>query len=367
VNLDLPRVPQVDADLVAAHREAHLGLEERLRSAHPGVSRLLTALAHRTTVASVAHVRMSVRGRARPPLFPPPRSFLSPKDRARLAGAAAAYRHLDSRLTMVREGFDVPPALRPETPYVLHALAEGRMDNPIETNPGMIRGREYPVDRLPMAPYPPPPRERCRELLDGAIHVAATAEAPAIVRAGWLLFTIGEIHPFHDGNGRVARLLLLLVAGEDMPRTVDWGVSEQIRFHQEVYLASLVHRDPEPSVFTVMELSVQGAGLMSERLAALGVLVPELARRLGITFEASVMTTAAWLRRSGRLDELASDAGRRYPEAVAVAEALASHGVLVRQPRPPGPADSLPLRPVYALSVAADAEVRNLLDLLETG
>lgn len=354
MNPDLPSMPRLDPALIEEHRQAHTNLEEGLNTAYPPVARLFVCFANRTTVAAIAHVRMTLRRRSRPPLFPAPRSFLAPDDLARLAGCAAAYRHLDSRLAMVARELDDPPALRPETPYVLHALAEGRVDNPLETNPGMIRGREYEQPRLPVAPYPPPPRARCRELLHGAVDAACDSEVPAVIRAGWLLFTVGEIHPFQDGNGRVARLLYLLVTGEEMPQTVDWGVSEQIGYYSDRFLASLGRRDPSDAVAVVADLSTLGARLMSERLGALGVLVPEMSRRLGVTIDAAGLVTAAWLRRAARVDDLAVDLSRPYDMTLVEAEAMVALGVLERRPQPRG---AQPVRPVYALSRGAEAEL----------
>ena len=120
------------------------------------------------------------------------------------------------------------------------------MDNPDESNPGMIRGVEFDGN-LPVAPYPPAPRARCRELLDAAIAVANSAGQSPTVRAAWMLYVLGEIHPFADGNGRVARLLYLMLTGDDMPRTVDWGAIEQLRYHQDDWLPLLKQRDVGPS------------------------------------------------------------------------------------------------------------------------
>lgn len=362
MNPNLPPMPTLDPALVEEHRQAHADLEVGLDTAYPPVARLFMRFANRTTVASIAHVRMTLRRRSRPPLFPAPRSFLGPDDLARLSGCAAAYRHLDSRLAMVARGLDSPPALLPETPYVLHALAEGRVDNPLETNPGMIRGHEFEQPRLPVAPYPPPPQGRCRELLDGAVDAACNPDLPAVVRAGWLLFTVGEIHPFQDGNGRVARLLYLLVTGEEMPRTVDWGVSEQIGYYSDRFLASLGQRDPGDSVEVVAHLSTLGARLMSERLGLLGALVPEMSRRLGVTIDAAVLAVATWLRRAARGDDLAVDLNRDYDVTLAEADAMVALGVLARRQQRPG---VQPMRPIYALGRAAQAELEKVVDPID--
>jgi hypothetical protein len=337
---------------------AHEHLDGAMRAAHPGVSQLVCRLSLRLTVAAIANVRPSLRGASRPQVFPAPREFLGPTDLARLAGARAAYRYVDSRLAMVTQGYDAPPVLRPETACVLHALAEGPVGNPMETNPGMIRGKEFDGAGLPASGRPVPAHEDCRQLLEEAVRLASDPTAPAVARAGWILFAVGEIHPFQDGNGRVARLLYLLVAGEAMPQTVDWGVLEQLRFHEDALVEAARLEGALPTVRVATELSTAGALLMSERLGILGAVVPELARRLGLSFDAALLTLAVWLRRVGPLVELTGDLGRPAADVLASARALEAHRLLVRHlGRRFEPSDG----PAYATAPGVAAEVSLLL------
>jgi Fic/DOC family len=360
---DLPPVPRIDPTLLSDHRREHVRLDASLEQASPVVARLLTRFALRITVAGVANVRPSVRGGTGPALFPPPRRFLSVFDRARLQGAAAAYRHVDSSLAMIQLGFEAPPALRPETPYVLNALTEGRMDNPDETNPGMIRGVEF-GGNLPVAPYPPPPRDRCRSLLDTAMHVANSVEEPATVRAAWMLFVLGEIHPFADGNGRVARLLYLMLTGDDMPRTVDWGVIEQLRHHEDDWFTTLKQRDVGPSATLAIELSLSGARLTSERLRVLTGLVPEVGRLLELAPPGPELVTAIWLGRATRLDEVAIDLAMDYEQVLDAVEGLVAAGLVERTPTEP---PTVPARPSYELAARARAAMDGAVADLRAG
>jgi hypothetical protein len=343
VSGDLPPLPRIDPKLLDEHRDEHLQLDASLVGAPPPAARLVTRLSLRTTIAAVANVRPSVRGGSGPPVFPPPRGFLSCSDRERLKGVAAAYRHVDSRLAIIQLGYDQPPALRPETPYVLNALTEGRMDNPDESNPGMIRAVEFDGN-LPVAPYPAPPRDRCRALLESAVAIANSNSEPATVRAAWMLYVLGEIHPFADGNGRVARLLYLMVTGEDMPRTVDWGAIEQFRYHQDDWTPLLRDRDVGPSTAFLIELSIAGARLTRRRLRVVGDLLAALASQHGLSTPGPELVAATWLRRSGRLDEVAADAGLVYEDALVAVEQLVAGEVLERA-RTEDPAT--PARPSY--------------------
>jgi len=169
-----------------------------------------------------------------------------------------------------------------------------------------------------------------------------------------MLYVLGEIHPFADGNGRVARLLYLMLTGDDMPRTVDWGVIEQLRYHQDDWFPLLKDRDVGPSASFAVELSIAGARLMSERLRVLTLLLPEVGRTLGAAPLGAELVAAVWLRRSARVDEAAVDAGLAYGEAVVTAEALVTAGLLERRrSEDPG----VPARPTYGLTSEVVATV----------
>ncbi len=354
---DLPLVPRVSPTLLSEHRDEHLRLDTALVDAPTAAARLITRLALRTTIAAVANVRPSTRGGSGPSVVPPPRDFLATADRERIKGVAAAYRYVDSRLAIIQLGYDRPPALRSETPYVLNALTEGRMDNPDESNPGMIRAVEFDGN-LPVAPYPAPPRDRCRALLESAVAVASSPSEPATVRAAWMLYVLGEIHPFADGNGRVARLLYLLLTGEDMPRTVDWGAIEQFRYHQDDWVPLLKERDVGPSAAFLIELSTAGARLTQLRLRVVVALLASIGSEFQLPAPAPELVTATWLRRSGRLDEVAVDIGLAYEDAVVAAEHLVTMGILERS-RTQDP--TTPARPSYRPA----PEVKSAVDRIE--
>ena len=65
---------------------------------------------------------------------------------------------------------------------------------------------------LSTAPYVPPPVDEMHQALDMLekfIH--SGAEIPALVRAGMIHYQFEAIHPFLDGNGRVGRLLIVIL------------------------------------------------------------------------------------------------------------------------------------------------------------
>jgi hypothetical protein len=66
-----------------------------------------------------------------------------------------------------------------------------------------------------------PPRQIVPELLKIIqTHRAARVKGvPALIRAAWLLYAFSVVHPFYDGNGKLARMLatMVLVRGGRLP------------------------------------------------------------------------------------------------------------------------------------------------------
>lgn len=79
------------------------------------------------------------------------------------------------------------------------------------------------------ATYVPPPLDEMQKAL-GAMEkfIHADTELPALVRAGLIHYQFEAIHPFLDGNGRVGRLLMVLLLRE-------WNVLPQPLLNLSVY------------------------------------------------------------------------------------------------------------------------------------
>ncbi len=81
-----------------------------------------------------------------------------------------------------------------------------------------------------------------------------------ILLAAWLHHRFVQIHPFADGNGRVARALVLLVLQKHKfaPLVVD-------RFHRDKYLVALDHaNDGDLSPLVKLFVNLEGTALISE-------------------------------------------------------------------------------------------------------
>ena len=145
---------------------------------------------------------------------------------------------LDHGLQLLRGGLPVSTRLLREMHRVL-------MDDPRHSSaaPGELRrvqnwiGGRHPAE----ARFVPPPHtevERCLSELETFIH--DTAAMPALLRAALAHVQFETIHPFHDGNGRVGRLLIALMLAESgLLREPLLYVSLYFRKHRSEYYSLL--------------------------------------------------------------------------------------------------------------------------------
>jgi len=101
-------------------------------------------------------------------------------------------------------------------------------------NPGEFRVKQNWIgavgSTLENATYVPPPVEEMEAGLDALekfIH--SNVDIPALVRAGLIHYQFEALHPFLDGNGRVGRLLIILLLCE-------WGLLQQPMLNLSAYI-----------------------------------------------------------------------------------------------------------------------------------
>jgi Fic family protein len=75
---------------------------------------------------------------------------------------------------------------------------------------------------------PPPVDEMLNALSDLGKFIHAEPEIPALARAGLIHYQFEAIHPFLDGNGRVGRLLIMLLFRE-------WNILSQPLLNLSAY------------------------------------------------------------------------------------------------------------------------------------
>ncbi len=87
-----------------------------------------------------------------------------------------------------------------------------------------------PIGSTPTtAPYVPPPVEEMHIALDAfEKFIHSERDLPALVRIGMIHYQFEAIHPFLDGNGRLGRLLVVLLM-------CDWGLLAQPLLNLSVY------------------------------------------------------------------------------------------------------------------------------------
>lgn len=103
--------------------------------------------------------------------------------------------------------------LRPEhLVEVHHILFAGTRD---ERLGGLIRKAQNWIGGAASSPnraeFIPPPPELVPELLDDLCAFSNRKDLPAVIQAGTAHVQFETIHPFHDGNGRVGRALILAI------------------------------------------------------------------------------------------------------------------------------------------------------------
>ncbi|MFA6065651.1 MAG: Fic family protein [Candidatus Babeliaceae bacterium] len=109
---------------------------------------------------------------------------------------------LYAALEMINQGLPVSSRIILNTHYVLMNLGEGD-----KANPGNYRKQAVKVGNLV-----PPPTQYIPQLLSDLEYYINTDETlPPLIKAGLAHVQFETIHPFLDGNGRIGRLLIVLM------------------------------------------------------------------------------------------------------------------------------------------------------------
>ena len=143
----------------------------------------------------------------------------------------------------------------PISQRLIRELHEKLMDNVRggTLTPGEFRRTQNwigPLASTPStAPYVPPPvaeMHRALDQLESFIH--SDTEIPPLIRAGMIHYQFEAIHPFLDGNGRVGRLLIVLLL-------CDWGLLPQPLLNLSAY----IERYRQQYYDLLLDVSRQGA------------------------------------------------------------------------------------------------------------
>jgi len=341
--MSVPGIPAIDPRLVEEYDAAHERMASSVRAADPAVQLIFTVVQRRLMVESLAYLQSVLVRHVGQLTVPPPRGYLTRAQQLRVRGATAAFRHIDTRITLEQQGL-VPSAVESSTPQALHALFEGASPGDHETNPGMLRATPTSWQK-DINPFTHPPAAECPALLAEAMEVIEDRSVAGAVRAGWFMFTFLTIHPFVDGNGRTSRGLYLAVASPSLPLGLDWGVAEQWSVSRAEYIATLQagnhvsHYDAEamtaePFTRYSIATSIAGVEVCLERLAMLGRVYGDR-RDVGFSEDAAIVATVIEANRCCTWDELVPT-GMSYTRLDAAVAELREAGAVGWAPRPHG-------------------------------
>jgi Fic family protein len=112
---------------------------------------------------------------------------------------------LSVALTMIKEGFPITSRVILKAHEALMRTGEGD-----KSDPGRYRRQSVKVGNL-IPPLPPLVPELMSQLEQ---YINAEDTLPPLIKAGLVHVQFEEIHPFLDGNGRIGRLLIVLMLVE---------------------------------------------------------------------------------------------------------------------------------------------------------
>lgn len=144
-----------------------------------------------------------------------------------------------------------------------HIVTEGTLDDPTSAGrfqaPNDQRVAVFSGSDLDTPMHRPPPAseipDRMQAVCDFANHQDAGSYIPPILRAITLHFMIGYIHPFEDGNGRIARAVfywLMLRNGYWLTEYI--SISRILKAAPSQYMRSYVHVEQDDSDLTYFHL-----------------------------------------------------------------------------------------------------------------
>ena len=151
---------------------------------------------------------------------------------------------------------------------------------------GLVRDTQNwigaPGSSIEQATYVPPPPTTVESYLENWIENATSNEVDPLLQSGILHAQFELIHPFHDGNGRVGRLLIpLYLHSQGLLERPVFYLSEYFETHREEYIDSLnaLHQDPtawEPWLLFFLQAVDEQARENMRRAAAMQRLYKEL-------------------------------------------------------------------------------------------
>ena len=145
--------------------------------------------------------------------------------------ALAGYR--DAMTFVLHVASDWPPI----ESTVLRALHYMMLKYDLRASPGNWRpGGNWVRDSEGRVVYTPPSRDRLEELMEEMVGQLTQEDAPVVARAAMAHLNLVMIHPFRDGNGRMARCLqTFALAAGGIPEPVFSSIEEYLGRNTDSY------------------------------------------------------------------------------------------------------------------------------------
>lgn len=222
-----------------------------------------------------------------------------------------------------------------------HAEREFHGVRPIQVVIGRREDAPYaahPIEAARFVPSPPGDdlTSRVRDLLDW-MQADHSDSIDPVVAAAMGHYTFEALHPFHDGNGRIGRLFIILqlhrqgVLTEPTITVSPWFETRRQRYHD-----ALLGISTEGDWSTWISLFAEGLAVSARRAQASMVALTDVQTQLKEQLQRSTMRTGnarilvdfAVSRPTFTISQAADALGIKYPGAKRITDALVDQGIL---------------------------------------
>ncbi len=197
--------------------------------------------------------------------------------------------------------------------------------------------RDVPVfigrrgDSVDTVRFIPPMPDEIRDKMDALIEYINEGKGNVLMRAAFVHYQFETIHPFRDGNGRMGRLLIMMMlASSGLLRHPVLYLSGFFRFNKGIYTEALSGISREDDIYSWMELFMRA--LISQSKKALDMLASlhEYRRTLlnGVSGNERIVLESLFRNPYLRVSDVASMCDIHVSTAGRLVDGLVDRGIL---------------------------------------